>query len=175
MIIQNVRIDWLFVFETNKQEKYGCCAILTKGSKQEKQVVDAIEKAKQAGISGGKFTEANTKSVSFKGCIRDGDEEIKTEGRPKHYANSMFFNASNNNQPGIVGTDTNPLIERDLLFSGCYCHVDVNFYPYNHPKGGKGVGAGLNNIMLVKEGERLDGRQSAEEAFEGLKVDDDLQ
>jgi len=175
MIIKNVRIDWLFVWEPGKQGKYGCCVLLPKGSEQEAQVKEAIAKAKAAGIAAGKFTEANTKSASFKGCLRDGDFEIETEDRPAHYKGTSFFNCNNASQPGVVGPDTAPLLDQDKLYSGCYCHVDVNFYPYNHPKGGKGVGAGLNNIMLVKEGERLDGRVSAEEAFADLKVTDDLQ
>ena len=59
------------------------------------------------------------------------------------------------------------------LYSGCYVNVDVNLYAYNHPKGGRGVGAGLNHIMLVREGDRLDGRVSAEEAFAGLEATPD--
>jgi len=175
MIIKTVRLDWLFIFEVGAQGKYGCCVILPKGSEQEKQVSAAIYKAKATGIAAGKFTEANTKSVSFKQCLRDGDLEIETEERPKHYAKSMFFNASNKNQPGIVGADLNPLMDKEKAFSGCYFNIDVNFYAYNHPKGGKGIGAGLNHVMLVKEGERLDGRKSAEEAFKGLEVEGDLQ
>ena len=175
MIIANVRVDWLFIWEPGKQGKYGACVLLPKGSAQEKQVIDAIAKAKAGGIAAGKFTEANTKSASFKKCLRDGDFEIETEDRPKHYAGMSFFNCSNKNQPGIVGSDRQPFMDQEKLYSGCIVHVDVNFYAYNHPKGGKGIGAGLNHIMLVKEGERLDGRVSAEEAFADVKVSDDLQ
>lgn len=175
MIIKNVRLDWLFIFEPGKQGKFGCCAILPNGSEQEKQVRKAIDKAKAVGIAAGKFTEANTKSASFKQCIRDGNFEIKTEERPAHYKDSMFFNASNKDQPGIVGPDLNPLLDKEKAYSGCYFNIDVNFYAYNHPKGGKGVGAGLNHVMLIKEGERLDGRVNAEEAFAGLAVESDLQ
>ena len=64
-------------------------------------------------------------------------------------------------------------MDRDKLYSGCYCHLDVNFAPFNNES--RGVGAYLNNIMLVKEGERLYGRQAPEEAFSGLQVADDLQ
>jgi len=168
MIIQNVRCDWLFIFEVGKQGKYGACIMLPKGSDQEKQVRAAIDKAQAAGIAGGKFTAANAKSASFKKCIRDGDVEIEQEDRPKHYTGHSFFNASNADQPGILGPDLKPLMDKTGVWSGSYFNVDVNFYPFNHPKGGKGVGAGLNNIMFVKEGERLDGRQDAETAFENL-------
>lgn len=173
MIITDCRVDWLFVFEPGKQGKYGACVMLPKGSKQEKDVQAVIDKAIAQGVSTGKFTAANTKSASFKKCLRDGDFEIETEDRPKHYEGMSFFNCSNKDQPGILGPDLKPLLDTNKLYSGCFCNIDVNFYPYNHPKGGKGVGAGLNNIMLVREGDRLDGRQSAESAFDGMAVAND--
>jgi hypothetical protein len=52
--------------------------------------------------------------------------------------------------------------------------VDVGFFPFSRD-GNRGIGCGLNNVMFVKEGERLDGRQSAEQAFAGMRVEDDLQ
>lgn len=171
MIIENVRCDWVFLLEPNKNDKYGVCAMLPKGSAQEKQVQAAVDKAKATGIAAGKFTEANTKSQSFKPCLRDGDEEIETEDRPKHYTGMMFINASNDSQPGLVGPDNKPLLDSSQVYSGCYFHLDVSFYPFSHPKGGKGVGCGLNNAMFVKPGDRLDGRQSAEAAFAGMAVE----
>jgi len=175
MIIKNVRVDWLFVFEPNKDDKYSACIIIPKNHPQLAEITAAIDKAKALGISKGTFTDAHTKSATFKECLRDGDEEIETEERPKHYADSKFFNANNKSKPGVVGPDLSPFVDKDQLYSGCYCNVDIGFFPYNHPKGGKGVGAGLNNIMLVREGERLDDRQSADEAFAGLEVSEDLQ
>jgi hypothetical protein len=172
MVISNVRVDWVFVFEPNKNDKYGVCVMLSKGSPQEDQVKKAIDKAKAAGIAAGKFTAAHTKSASFKPCLRDGDQEIETEDRPKHYKGMSFFNASSPTQPGIVDEHVQPLLEAGKLYSGCFVNVDVNFYAYNHPKGGKGIGAGLNHIMFVREGERLDGRVSAEEAFSGMEAAD---
>lgn len=173
MIVKNVRVDWLFIWEPSRKGKYGCAAILPKTDSQAKEVAAEIAKAIQAGIASGKFTEVQVKSSVFKKCLRDGDIEIETEGRPKHYKGTVFFNVTNKSQPGIVGPDTKPLMDRDKLYSGCYCHLDVNFAPFNNES--RGVGAYLNNIMLVKEGERLDGRQAPEEAFSGLQVADDLQ
>lgn len=180
MILTNVRVDWLFIWDRNKDGKYSCCAIIKKDDKQHAEVEAAIAKAKAAGIAKGLFTEANMSSSAFKHCLRDGDIEIETEDRPKHYAGASFFNASNvKKQPGVVGPDGKPLMEPSRLYSGCYVNLDVNFFPYNHPKGGKGIGAGFNNIMLVKEGDRLDGQKSADEAFAGFAgfaaPEDDLQ
>lgn len=176
MVVTNVRFDWLFVFDVNKHDKYSATCLIPKGSAMHKKVVDEIEKAKAKGIEKGLFTEAHMKSASFKHCLRDGDEEIETEGRPPHYAGMVFFNANAAEQPGIVGPQREPIMDKNEFYSGCYGHADVNFYPFQHEKGGRGVGAGLNNIMKTKDGERLDGRMSAEDAFSGLEVtDDDLQ
>lgn len=168
MILKNLRGDWIFVWEKNKKGKYGGCIMIPKSDPQLPLIQAAIDKAIKQGIETGKFTEAQVKSASFKKCLRDGDVEIETEGRPKHYAGHMFLNANNKDQPGIVGPDAQPIFDRDKVYSGCFFHWDVNFYPFNNES--KGIGAGLNNIMMVKEGERLDGRQSAEEAFAGVAV-----
>jgi hypothetical protein len=177
MVIENVRCDWVFLTKPNKNDKYGVCALLPKGSKQLAQVEKAVQQAIQKGIAAGKFTEAAVKSTNFKRCLRDGDAEIETEDRPKHYKGMMFFNASNAEKPGLVDKDMSPIMDESKVYSGAYYHLDVSFYPYVHPKGGKGVGAGINNVMFCADGDRLDGRQNAEDAFADLAVkadDDDL-
>jgi hypothetical protein len=66
-------------------------------------------------------------------------------------------------------------MNKDGVYSGSYFNVDVNFYPYAHTDGGKGVACGLNNVMFVKAGERLDGRQDAVTAFAGMSVEGNLE
>ena len=75
-----------------------------------------------------------------------------------------FINASSNDPPGVVGPGAKPLMDQGEIFAGCYVRADVNPFPYDN-SGNKGVGWGLNNVMLIKQGERLDGRQRAEDAF----------
>ena len=57
-----------------------------------------------------------------------------------------------------------PIIDSDTFYSGCYGHVHVNLFPYN-TAGNRGIGVGLNNLMKSADGDRLDGRKSAEDAF----------
>jgi len=166
MVIKNVLVDWLFCFEPGQKGKYGVAILIDKNDPQITLLQAAIDQAMAKGIAKNMFTKQQTQSSAFKKCLRDGDVEMETEGRPAHYKGKMFFNANNKDQPGIVGPKAEPLMDRNRLYSGCICHVDVNFYPFN--KESKGVGCGFNNIMLVKEGERLDGRTSAEDAFSGL-------
>ena len=46
-----------------------------------------------------------------------------------------------------------------------FCVLVHSLYAYNHPKGGKGVGIGLNGIIKLRDGVKLSGVLSAKEAF----------
>ncbi len=60
-----------------------------------------------------------------------------------------------------------PVMDNDKFYSGCYVHIQVNPYPYKN-SGNSGVGWGLQNVMFVEDGDRLDGRRTADEAFASL-------
>jgi hypothetical protein len=171
MIIENVRVDWLSVFQPGNKGKYGVAILLPKGSPVEAQVKDAIAKAKVAAIAKGKYTEAQTKSASFKGCIHDGDAEYEAGERSKEYIGHSYINANNKDKPGIVNKAGRKILDSEPYYSGWYCTLDVNFSGFNNES--KGVGAYLNHIMFVRPGERLDGRQSAEEAFKNYVSEDE--
>lgn len=94
--------------------------------------------------------------------LNDGDEDDNKRGAA--YANSFYLNLKSDKKPGVVGPDAKPLLDQDEFYSGCYCRASINFFGYNKA-GNKGVGVGLNNVMKVKDGERLDGRQNAETEF----------
>ena len=91
-----------------------------------------------------------------------------TIGPQDYLKGSMFFNAScsEDRPPAVVDRFGKPILRADEVYSGCYALVSVNFYPFKHGKGG--IGAGLNHVMKRDEGERLDGRESADSAFKDL-------
>lgn len=159
--------------------KYGVQIILPKNHPQVKQVKAAIVK-----VAREKFG-STIKLGMLKLPLRDGDEEREGE----EYENAHFMNANGNKKPGIVNRFNQPPSDDDLenmCFSGAYFHMTVNFYPFNHD-GKKGVAVGLNNVMLRKPGERLDGTSSApndfadmaddgadDEGFDEFEDDDDI-
>ncbi len=111
----------------------------------------------------------------FKNPIRDGDED-----RPDspEYRNSWFINASSSKKPGVVDYKTKDIVDTDDedigIYSGCICRASVAFFPYD-VSGSKGVGVGLNNLQVLKRGDRLDGGVSAESDFgdaEEVDLDD---
>lgn len=172
MITKKVRLSYLNAFEPKAAPgstalKYSACVLISKDDAETlKRVDEAVQKAIAVGISKGKFTAAQVKMLKMP--LRDGDDEYDGESRGKEYQGCMFLNASNKNAPGIVGPDAKtPIFDPNELYSGCYAYADINFFPFN-AQGNKGVGVGLNNLMKVADGDRLDGRQDAESAFDGL-------
>jgi hypothetical protein len=102
----------------------------------------------------------------LKNPLRDGD----TERDGEEYKGCWFMNAGSKNAPGVVGVDVKPIMDRDEFYSGCYARASINFF-YFDQKGNRGVGVGLNNLMKTKDGERLDGRRSAEAEFADFAVE----
>ena len=71
--------------------------------------------------------------------------------------------------PGIVDADRNPVLTRSEVYSGVYGRASINLYAFNS-NGNKGIACGLNNLQLIRPGEPLGGKASAEADF---ATDDD--
>ena len=167
MVITNIRFSYLNAFKAvpnpSGDMKFSASILIPKDSKQLPDIKAAINKAVQAGVDKNKFTEAQAKS-GLRIPLRDGDKEYESEERGPEYKGCFFINSSSDNRPGVVNASLEPIIDSDDFYSGCYGHADINFFPYN-TAGNKGVGVGLNNLLKIKDGERLDGRMKAEDAF----------
>ena len=174
VITRKVRISYANVHEPRAQEegekpKYSAAILISKDDEKTLGLIErAIEAAKKAGKEkwGGKIPR------NLKLPLRDGDEE-----RPEDeaYENVMFLNASSIRRPEIVervNGELEELEDPDDFYSGCYCRVSLNFYPFS-VSGNKGVAVGLGNIQKLEDGERLSGGSSAEDDFGDLEEDDD--
>lgn len=169
VIIKDCRLSFVHAFRpavplsgNPDDAKYSVSIIIPKDNPQINEIKAAIKEATEDGRSskfGGKIP-ANLRTP-----LRDGDE-----ARPDDpaYANSFFINATSKNAPGILEPTKQRMTDETHLYSGCYAHVAVNFYPYN-ASGNKGIAAGLNNIMKTREGEVLAGAASAESDFAGFE------
>lgn len=168
--IGEVRFSYTAVFQPKKNDdgtpsKYGVCIIIPKEDTETVNLVkEAIDAAKQRGKLekwGGKIP-ANVKS-----CLRDGDIDREDD---EAFAGCYFLNASSRNKPGVKvledGVVSDALDEEDF-YSGCYGAVTLDFFPYEN-SGNKGVGAGLNNVIKTRDGDRLSGGRSADEDFADL-------
>jgi len=181
MILENVRVSFVNVIEPAEtlsgDLKYSVQIHIGKDDKANvKAAQAAVEKTIKKGLAkwGGKKPKFRYEP------LRDGDVEIESgDQTDKVYAGIYFFSASKDpkyGKVGVVDENLKPIMDADKIYSGCYCNVDVNPFPYDN-SGNKGVGWGLSNIMFVEDGDRLDGQQSAQDAFESLapKSSDDAE
>lgn len=170
MITNPVRISYVNVLKPKEDLsgnlRYGCRVLIPKEDEALlKSFEAAVHSAKKAGIEKGKFTKAQANGPKFKTPLRDGDVEFKAEivKSPEHKGH-MFFNCSSFDPVGIVNVNGSPITTSEEIYSGCWARLDLSFYPFNSG-GSMGVAVGLNNLLKVKDDDRLDGRQNAAEAF----------
>ena len=153
----------------------GTCGILF--SKKDKATLAKVEKA-IATAGEKKFgNNFNASSRKYSIALKDGDELYEDpEYSVGEEAKGMWFISTTAYKvPQMVDKQGNKIFDPDELdekmVSGNYFLFSVTFKPFDNES--KGVRAELNNLMFVKEGERLDGSASAEEDFADFASDDD--
>jgi len=148
-------------------EKYSVSCVIPKS---DRKTLALIQKAVEAAKEDGRTRKWSGKiPPNLKLPLRDGDIDRPDD---ETYQDCMFVNATSKDAPGIVDSRVQPVTDPMMVYSGCYCNVSVNFYPFN-ANGNRGVAAGLSNIQFVKDGERLSGRASAESEFDALETEEE--
>lgn len=150
---------WEPVSINGSKPKYSVSVLIPKSDETTvRKVNEAINAAIEEGIA--KFGGKKPNDATIKLPLRDGDLERDDEAYKGHY----FINANSVTAPQIVDTMTNPILDRNEVYSGCYGRVSLNFYAFNS-NGNKGVACGLGNIQKLRDGEPLGGRSSAKDDF----------
>ena len=174
IMLQDVRGSFVFLKEPRVSDKgenqgWSVQALIPKGSELAKKV-EKLQLIVMKEAFGDKI-----KPSMVKLPLRDGDAERDLETNPE-CEGMMFMNCnSKGRKPGIVNRRNEPTDAADmeeLCFSGAYFHLSVNIYAYEFD-GKKGVAVGLNNVMLRKKGDRLDGSVAAASEFADFAEDDD--
>ena len=167
IILQDVRCSYVFVKSPRKKDngedgKYSVQILIDKTDKEQ---ISKIRRAIDTTLVDGFGADATKKRGKYKLPLRDGDEERDGE----EYEGMFFMNANSGRKPGLVNKNNEPADLDDIeeyCYSGAYFHVSMNVYSYPARDGGKpGVALGLNNVMLRKKGDRLDGTTSASSDF----------
>lgn len=164
VITGKVRFSYANVFEAKAVNegdtpKFGVSLIIPK---KDKVTIKKIENAIAAALEEGKAKFGGKVPKNFKQPLRDGDEEREDD---EVYAGSMFVNANSPRRPGLVDENTDPIMDKEDFYSGCYGRASINFYAFNS-NGNKGIACGLNNLQKLEDGERLGANiVSAEEDF----------
>jgi len=164
---KDTRWSYLAVWEpksiNGSTPKYSVSLIIPKSDKATVQKVKAAIEAAYA--EGEAKLKGNGKSVpalaSLRSPLRDGDIDRPDDAA---YANAFFVNANSTTAPGIVDEDRLPVLNRSEVYSGVYGRASISFYAFNS-NGNRGIACGLNNLQVLRDGEPLGGRSSAESDF----------
>ena len=151
---ENTRWSYANVWEPKSinggTPKYSVSLIIPKSdTKTIAKIKAAIEAAY---VEGESKLKGNSKSVpplaAIKTPLRDGDAERPDDPA---YANAY------------------PVLIRSEVYSGVYGRASITLYAFNS-NGNRGIACGLNNLQLIRAGEPLGGKASAESDF---ATDDD--
>jgi hypothetical protein len=167
-----VRFSYCNVFAPRRnpdgtQGKYSVCVIIPKSNTE---AVALFKSAYEAARAAGKTTKWGGKiPAKVTMPLHDGDEERPDDPA---FEGCWYFNCSSNNAPGVrvkdeLGQIVEALDDSDF-YSGAYGAVTVNLFPYAS-NGNSGVGIGLNNLIKLRDGERLSGGRSADADFSDLE------
>lgn len=155
--------------EEGKDPKYSVSLIIPKS---DTKTIEAIKAGIEAAIVEGIPTKFGGKRpTNLKYPLRDGD--VERPDKPE-YKNAMFINVADKKAPGIVDKDRNEILNPEEFYAGCYGRATFRLYPFNADNKNKGVAAGLNNLQKLEDGDRFDGRTSAQDDFAEDFVDDPL-
>ncbi|MEG1907666.1 MAG: DUF2815 family protein [Gordonibacter sp.] len=150
-------------FEGQTEEKYSCMILIPK---DDKKTLSQIKRIQEAAITVGVKTKwGGKKPAQLKTTLRDGDTEPPTDG--EEFEGHYFMNLSCKTAPGIVDGNRQKILDSTEVYSGCYCNVSVNAFPYK-AMGNVGVSVGLNHVQKVRDGDPLGGRGRAEVDFDAI-------
>lgn len=105
-------------------------------------------------------------------------DDIEVDERYDGYEDGMVIvRAKASYRPGVVDSKKNEIDLEELdtfLYGGMYARAAVSAFAYAHKSGNKGVSFGVDAIQIIKDGEPLGSRVSAEEAFADVEDTDDF-
>lgn len=169
VITPEAQISYPNIFQPNEKGKYTASLVFAPGTD-----LTALKKAAMEVVLE-KFGEKKGVEMIKKGIVKiegGAHHTFRTDAEAKGYPEgSVFINVSSRKKPGVVsifpGPDGRPLpiTNEEEIYPGAVVIASVNPYWYD-VDGNKGVAWGLNNIQKRRDGERLDGRQAAEDEFE---------
>lgn len=166
--INNVRFSYCNLFQpqarSGQEPKYSVTVLVPKSNGDAKAALDqAVEQAIAAGVTS-KWNGVRPPQPAV--CIHDGDGTRPSDGQPfgEECRGCWVFTASSRERPFVVDSQVQEILDPRQVYSGMWGNVNVSFFPYSN-NGRKGVGCGLNGVQKTRDGEPLNGRVTAREAF----------
>lgn len=161
--ISGVRLSYPHLFQARAVQagddpKFGAAFLIPKNNPAVPDILAAIEAEK--GTKWGASAPPAVKSTLY-----DGDTDPKYNTQAINHGHYILNASSAQDQPPVlVDATLQKVINPATFYAGCYVNADIGFYAYD--KGvSKGIAAGLNGVQFHADGERIDGRPSAEDMF----------
>lgn len=165
-----VRLSFVHLFQPHanqpgQEPKYSTTILIPKTDAATMQRVHAaINAAVEKGVAG---IWSGARPPQPKTPLWDGDG-VRQNGEPfgPECKGHWVLTASSKQQQQVVDAQMGPVIDQTRVYSGVYGRVNINFFPFSN-SGNRGIGAGLGPVQILRDGEPLGGRISAEQAFGG--------
>lgn len=170
--IENVRISYPSLFQAKQinntgDPKFSAAFLIPTTNPKLRELFDLAEQVKATKYPGGELPH-NFRPLP---CY-DAAQNPKYAQDP-NYAGIWVLNSSKNanqGQPYVLDQAMNKVLDPSTIYAGMYVNVALSVYCYSHPTS-KGVTTGLEGVQIVRDGERLDSKPSAEELFQPIAVD----
>ena len=107
---------------------------------------------------GDKFAELVRGDPNFKLPLRT---DVAGKGYPE---GSTFFNATSKYKPQVVDGNQQEIVDMEKVYAGAIVFASVTAFGYENVQ--RGVSFALNNVQLLRDGDRLDNRVSASDEFD---------
>ena len=170
MLLKNVRTGFMNVWAPRSvnggKPTYGVMGLIDPGSENDFALLEAMSNvaAQKWGAKGEKIldTLVKTNSVSY-----HTHAPARSDGEEYDFGHGMrYFQASNKNQPMIIGRYREALTERDgRPYPGCICNVDVDVWAQDKD-GKKRINVALMSIQFWGDGDAItQSRKPDAEAF----------
>lgn len=167
-----VRLSYVNVFDPKENQqgvkKYSVTCLLPKSDVDGYKSLMAAINAEIAAEKDGKLKGV----IQPKLPIHDGDGASPTgQAYGEECKGHWVFTASagENYPPQIMDQRVQPIMDRSLVYSGCWAHVALSIYAYNNQS--KGIGFGLNGVQKVRDDEALGYTFDAQSAFKPVDAD----
>ena len=104
------------------------------------------------------------KTMTLRNPFRPNSDREGQSGFPP---GGVFISCRSKAKPQVVDGAKRPITSPDEIYSGCYVRAAVQAFAYDQ-KGNKGVSFAAGPLQKWEDGERLDNRITADQAFEPL-------
>lgn len=179
VVTGKVRFSYCYIFEPQEgldggEPQYSVNLLIPKSDTATlTKIKAAMEEARENFC---KRNGANALPAKPKHVLKDGDG-VKDNGDPygPECKGCYVLRAKSKNKPIIVDNMREPITDPAEVYSGCYGRASINFYGYNHPRGGKGISATLLSVQKLHDGEPFGTVGSAADFADDFKDErDDL-